>query len=277
MINEIYPHRLENHYQANMPILDDDFLIYFKGNTVLLKQNSEEPELIRKRDLEANNELSESVFLYQLDGFSCFLLLEEPILRSEFIYKELNIFRTMKHVETAWAILVAFHLYTWYAEHRYCGKCGTKAQHKADERAMQCPDCGALFFPKISPAIIVAITCGDKILLARNSNFPTAWYALVAGYVDVAESLEETVIREVKEEVGLDIKNVRYFMSQPWPLTASMMVGFVAEADAAQEIQIDGLEIAEAAWFTRGNLPNYPPAQLSISGLLIEKFENGEL
>jgi len=141
---------------------------------------------------------------------------------------------------------------------------------------MECSSCNTIVYPKISPAIIVAIICKDKILLARNTNFPGAWYSLLAGYADVGETLEETLIREVKEEVGLDVTNIRYYKSQPWPLSGSMMIGFIAKADDSQPICIDGHEIAEAAWFTRYNLPNYP-STLSIAGELIDKFAKGEL
>jgi NAD+ diphosphatase len=133
-----------------------------------------------------------------------------------------------------------------------------------------------IVYPKISPAIIVAIICRNKILLARNSSFPGSWYSLVAGYVDIGESLEEAVTREVKEEVGLDIRNIRYYKSQPWPFSGSMMVGFVADADEDQTISIDMKEIAEAAWFQRGKLPNHS-LNVSIAGEMIERFDKGEL
>ena len=164
----------------------------------------------------------------------------------------------------------------WYSQNKFCGKCGAGIQQKTDERAIICPDCNTIVYPKISPAVIVAIVCNDKILLARNSNFPEKWYSLIAGYADVGESLEETLVREVKEEVGLDIKNIRYYKSQPWPLSGSMMIGFIAEADDNQFISIDNKEITEAAWFTRENLPEHP-SDISIAGEMIDKFERGEL
>jgi NAD+ diphosphatase len=131
-----------------------------------------------------------------------------------------------------------------------------------------------MVYPKISPAIIVAIVCNDKILLAHSNNFPGKWYSLIAGYTDIGESLEEAVMREVKEEVGLEVKNIRYYKSQPWPFSSSMMIGFFAEADDAQRIQTDNKEISHAAWFNRGNLPDHP-AQISIAGEMIDKFEQG--
>jgi NAD+ diphosphatase len=172
--------------------------------------------------------------------------------------------------------MVGFHLMNWYTQNKYCGKCGTRTQQKPDERALICPNCNTIVFPKISPAIIVAIICNNKILLVRSPNFPGSWYSLVAGFADIGESLEETVIREVKEEVGLDVKNIRYYKSQPWPLSGSMMVGFIAEADENQPISIDNKEIAEATWFNKENLPEYS-SNLSIAGEMIEKFEKGEL
>ena len=114
----------------------------------------------------------------------------------------------------------------------------------------------------------MAIRSTNKLLLARNANFPDGWFSLVAGYADIGESLEETVRREVKEEVGLDICGIRYYKSQPWPLSGSLMVGFTAEGNEEQPLHLDGVEITEAGWYDRNNLPNHPPA-LSIAGEMI--------
>lgn len=278
MIHEIHPHSFDNHYQAGKQILANDFVLHFEGRNLLLRSDADDFVLPQKKDFPQITEASESTFLFTLNGVSCFLVWDDLQANdADLVYTDINFFRSTKNQEVAWLSLVAFHLCTWYAEHQYCGKCGSKAQHKADERAMQCPACGTLYFPKISPAIIVAVTCKDKLLLARGSSLPNAWYSLIAGFVDVGETLEETVKREVKEEVGLDVRNIRYAISQPWPLSGSMMMGFIAEADDAQPIVVDGIEIAEAAWFERGSMPNHPPAEVGISGLLIEKFEKGEL
>ena len=274
MINEIHPHQLDNRYQANHTITENDYIFRYSSNALLIKNVGDTLEIPVRKDFP---QITENQYLFRLNGISCFLVFDElQADHPDFEFKNISFFRTLKKPDIAWASMLGQHLDRWYSEHQFCGKCGTKALHKQDERALLCPNCATLYFPRISPAVIVAITCRDKILLARNSSFPGAWYALIAGYVDVGETLEETVIREVKEEVGLDVTNIRYCINQPWPLTGSMMIGFTAEADENQPIRVDGKEIVEAAWFTRGNLPEHPK-NISISGELIERFEKGEL
>ena len=242
-----------------------------------MKTSGDVLEIPLKKDFSDFSDETEYTFLFTLNDVPCFLIWDDlKADNPDFIYREINFFRTIRQQELAWISIVGFHLMNWYSQNKFCGKCGTGTQQKPDERAIICPACGTVVFPKISPAIIVAIICNNKILLARNSNFPGNWYSLIAGYADVGESLEEALTREVKEEVGLDIKNIRYYKSQPWPLSGSMMIGFIAEADENQPISIDNKEISEAAWFARGNLPKYS-LNLSIAGEMIEKFEKGEL
>jgi NAD+ diphosphatase len=276
MIHQIFPHRFNNQFIITKDIRDDDFILHYNGNTLLLKKNDDGFEIPRKKDIGISN-TTVSHFLFTLDDVPCFLIWDCPkIDDSQFIYKEINFFRTFKRKEISWASIVGLQLMNWYSQNKFCGKCGSHTLEKSDERAIVCPNCNTIVFPKISPAIIVAIICNKKILLAHNNNFPDNWYSLVAGYADIGESLEETVLREVKEEVGLDVKNIRYYKSQPWPFSGSMMIGFFAEADDTQTICADNKEIAEAAWFVRGNLPNHP-ADISIAGEMIEKFEREEI
>jgi NAD+ diphosphatase len=271
MIHEILPHQFNNQFIMTKDVRDDDFILHYKGNALLLIMKGDEFELPRKKDIPGISDTEHS-FLFTLNMTSCFLIWDCPKTDdSKFIYKEIN-FRTFHQKEITWVSIVGFQLMNWYLQNRYCGKCGAKTKEKLDERAIICPDCNTIVFPKISPAIIVAIVCKDKILLAHNSNFPGNWYSLIAGYSDIGESLEETVKREVKEEVGLDVKNIRYYTSQPWPISGSMMIGFFADADDTQTICPDNIEITDAAWFTRGNLPDHPK-NISIAGELIEKFE----
>ena len=277
MIQEIFPHRFNNHYLPDQKMGERDFILHIQDNSLLWKTSGDEFKLPQKKDFPDISDKTSSTFLFTLDDVPCFLIWDKlKVDKSHFSYKEIGFFRTYSQQELAWISIVGFHLKNWYLQNKFCGKCGTRTQQKPDERALICPNCKTVHFPKISPAVIVAVICKKKILLARSSNFQRNWYSLIAGYVDIGESLEEAVKREVKEEVGLDIKNIRYYKSQPWPLSGSMMIGFVAEADENQPISIDGEEILEAAWFTRGNLPDHP-SSISIAGEMIEKIEKGEL
>lgn len=276
MLHEILPHSFQNQYIPNKKIEDEDFVLHFKGNTILLNTLDESVELPRKKDFSEVTNEGDSTFLFTFNGVSCFFIENLNTEKTSFVFEDISFFRTTKQQELAWVCMVGYHLWNWYQNNKFCGKCGSPTHHKADERALECDTCGHVIYPVISPAIIVAIISGDKILLARGVNFRGNWFSLIAGYVDVGESLEETVVREVKEEVGLDVKNICYYKSQPWGYSGSQMIGFIAEADDNQKITIDTNEIAEAAWFKRGELPEHPP-KLSIAGEIIEKFEKGIL
>jgi len=276
MIQDIFPHKFNNDYLPIKKIRETDYILHYKDNSILLKTCKNGFELPKKNDFSEFSD-SNSLFLFRLNDVPCFLIHELPKeFKEELVYTDISFFRTAEQQEIAWVGIAGLHLRNWYLLNAYCGTCGSKTKHKHDERALFCPDCNAVIYPKISPAIIVAIVCKNRILLARNTNFKSGMFSLIAGYSDIGESLEETVIREVKEEVGLDVKNIRYYKSQPWPLSGSMMIGFVAEADDKQSIVTDDKEIAEAAWFERGDLPVYSP-NLSIAGEMIETFDRGEL
>ena len=164
----------------------------------------------------------------------------------------------------------AVQIINWGRTHRFCGRCGSKTETAPSERAQICPDCGLMCFPRLSPAIIVRINKGDQILLARNHRFPTGRFSVLAGFVEPGETLEEAVAREVREEVGIRVRNIRYFDSQPWPFPNSLMLGFTAEY-AEGEIVIQEDELDEAHWFGRDELPDLPPA-ISIARRLIDDF-----
>lgn len=274
MIQDIFPHLLNNQYLPGRSIDQNDIILAYRENSILLKADDGQLAFPRRRDFQG---IAEQTFAFSLDEVSCFLVTGElQPADNQFAYHEIGFFRTTSQREIGWASLVGLQLKNWYQQNRFCGKCGSSMAHKTDERAMQCPSCNTVVYPKISPAIIVAIISNNKILLAHNANFAGNWYSLIAGYADVGETLEETLVREVKEEVGLDVWNIRYYKSQPWALSGSMMIGFIAEADESQAICIDGKEITDAAWFSRGNLPNRPN-NISIAGEMIELFERGEL
>lgn len=162
----------------------------------------------------------------------------------------------------------------WERDHQYCSRCGTRTEGATGERALRCPQCGLTSYPRISPAIIIAVTRkvneGEEILLARNHRFPAGRYSVIAGFVEAGETLEECAQREVMEEVGVQITNIRYFGSQPWPFPHSLMIGFLAEY-AGGEINLEESEIAEAGWFGPTTMPQLPP-KISIARRLIEHY-----
>ena len=158
----------------------------------------------------------------------------------------------------------------WDRTCRFCSACGSKLTRLADIFAKQCDGCGFTMFPKISPAVIVAVERGSTLLLARASRFAENLYSVLAGFAEPGESLEDTVRREIGEEVGIEVKNIRYFGSQPWPYPDSLMIGFTAEW-ASGEIAIDGNEISDARWFTVEDMPLIPD-KVSIARALIDEF-----
>lgn len=182
-------------------------------------------------------------------------------LRDLFDHVDLELFTIAGH---------ASQIVYWDKMHQFCGKCGAPAKYASSERAKICSDCKAVYYPKISPAVIVAVRKGNKLLLARNKKRRLGFFSVLAGFVEPGETLEECVAREVWEETGIEIKNIKYFSSQPWPFPNNLMIGFTADY-AGGEIKVDNYEIAEAAWFTPDNLPTIP-GRISIARKLIDAF-----
>lgn len=164
----------------------------------------------------------------------------------------------------------ALSIVNWENTHRYCGRCGSPVLRREDILAQQCTDCDLIIFPRISPAVIVLVEREGKVLLARASGFRERLYSVIAGFVEPGESLEQTVKREIREEIGIGVKDIQYFGSQPWPFPDSLMIGFTAQY-AEGEIEADGEEIVEAQWFAPNELPDIPD-KISISRALIDWF-----
>ncbi|MBT9317252.1 NAD(+) diphosphatase [Leptothoe spongobia] len=164
----------------------------------------------------------------------------------------------------------ATQLVEWDRTHQYCGSCATPMEQSIHERVKHCPQCDLRQYPRLSPAVIMLVSRGPEILLAHAPRFRDGMYSILAGFVEPGESLEETVAREVREEVGIEVKDIRYFGSQPWPFPNSLMIGFTARY-ASGNIVIDPTEIETADWFTKDNLPPVP-GKLSIARKLIDWF-----
>lgn len=169
----------------------------------------------------------------------------------------------------------AAQLIIWHNEHRFCGRCGHEMMHHSVDLAKHCEQCSLVQYPRISPCIIVLVVDGDRCVLARSPRFPPGRFSTLAGFIEAGESAEAAVHREIREEVGIEVENVRYFKSQSWPFPHSLMLGFFADY-AGGELQADGVEIEEANWYHRDAMPDLPPS-FAISSALIQQFLNGDV
>ncbi len=192
-----------------------------------------------------------------------------------FSYVPSREYRGMGPKEAVFAAAVSESLYRWYEASRFCGRCGAPMADSETERARVCPACGLTLYPKICPAVIVAVTDGDRLLLTKYRGRAFKRYALVAGFAEIGESIEDTVRREVFEETGLRVKQLRFYKSQPWVFTDSLLFGFFCELDGSDRITIQQSELSEAGWYRREQIPtDYSP--ISLTGEMIGNFRLGK-
>ena len=166
----------------------------------------------------------------------------------------------------------AWHLYEWYRDNRFCGRCGQKLMHNGTLRMLFCPACGNQVFPKIAPAVIVGVTDGEYILMTTYANREYKRYALIAGFTEIGETAEETVMREVQEEVGLKVKNIHYYKSQPWGFDQNLLLGYFCELDGERDIVLDTGELATAEWVHYSDVPEDPEG-LSLTREMMSVFQ----
>ena len=264
----------------NRPPKPNDLILCFQQNQILLSktENADPPTVaVLAEVLPGANQLLPLFSLPHCNAYAFDTKTPLPIpSESNLEYIAIDIFRQLANPQNALMLISAWHLMVWHRRHRFCGACGTPLVCSDTERALCCPNCTQIFYPTISPAVSVAISDGDRLILARNVRSTFPHFSLVAGYVEVGETLEETVKREVMEEVGLKVKNIRYIASQAWGLSQSQMVGFHAELDGSDQITLQESELSEARWFHRGELP-VRPNSLSLSFEMIERFRLGTL
>ena len=219
MVQDIAPKILHIEYVTKEPN-ENDRMILFSGNEVLLKKTDEKWILPEKRDIEDGQNCQ---YLFCIDECNYFLLMdfrvkkkakEYNIANADFI--KMHVVRAEAEKELCFVLYTAYHLYQWYGDNRYCGRCGGQTIHGVKERMLYCNVCGNTIYPKIAPAVIVAVTNGDQILLTKYAGRDYKEYALIAGFTEIGETAEQTVRREVMEEVGLRVKNIRYYKTQPW-------------------------------------------------------------
>jgi NAD+ diphosphatase len=255
---------------------ENAFWFLFRKQRFLVIQEGENTRIPQTPDLEKTNlSVDGQHFFGMLNGQPCYVsgLESDEVIPEIFSAMELRqVFRRFE-TDGVQAAGLAGHLLAWHRNHQFCSRCGNPNEDKQDERAKICPECGLINYPRLSPAIIVAVIRDGKILLAHSTRFPEDFYSVLAGFVEPGETLEDCVGREVFEEVRVSVKNISYFGSQPWPFPDSLMVGFTAEY-AGGEIKEDGVEISHADWFPPDRLPRIPP-RISIARKLIDWFTEG--
>ncbi|WP_406537417.1 NAD(+) diphosphatase [Methanobrevibacter sp.] len=260
MIEKSLYENYEIHFDEEITPGSDDYLFVFNDNRELfLDDNRKLPSSLD--DFDVN-------FCFYIGDYKGKRSFVATVETAESFYPlfEIYEFNHDLYQIAAKAVLVN----DWYISHRFCGRCGTPTQIDEKDMMMKCPNCGQNHYPRIAPAIIVAIRNGDKLLMAKHSYHEDIRYALIAGFVEPGEGIEEAVHREVLEEVGIKIKNLKYQRSQSWPFPNSLMLGFTAEYESGN-IKVDGDEIVRALWFKKDEIIRYG-SDISISDWLIQDF-----
>ncbi len=252
------------------------YFFLFQKNNLLVKKLYKAFAVLTSDDLShLQHTFANKFYIGSLDGYPCYAARfpEDEVIPDNMEFVGLRqLYEKLDEIMLQ-AAFRAVQIVAWDETHRFCGVCGEATEKKSDEHAKVCPKCGHTSYPRLSPAVIVAVTKGDKLLLASSKNFTTGMYSVLAGFVEAGETLEECVKREIREEAGIEVTNVKYFGSQPWPFPNSFMLAFTAEHERG-EIKIDDNEIADARWFGIDEIPNIPsiPGSLSISRRLIDWF-----
>ena len=273
MIQEISPHVFDNQYHPHQ-VTEDDIVFVCRQDTLLLRQEDRVLHLPTVRELGLDPRDCRSLFR-QDDRWYTMLIDRDMEPPQGYEYYSKHQYREFGPFEKLWPCAVAGSLNRWYMANKFCGYCGEKLQDSDKALARICPVCGKKVRPKIMPAVIAGIRSGDRILLTRYNGPASKRVALVAGYNEIGESIEDTLRREVMEEVGLKVKNLQFYKSQPWVITDSLMIGFFCDLDGDDTITLEKKELSMGAWVKREDLPP-DTTHLSLTAEMIEQFRLGK-
>jgi len=272
MIQDIAPRRLRNEYRPEKVCGPKDTVICVQGGSLLVNESI--PEIC----FPLRGELSADVscrYLFSIDERD-FYLAEGVAEMPGYHYLSLRDIRYMLRGPRflMYAAYTAFHLAVWYRDNKFCGRCGGRTVHSEKERALKCPDCSHVIYPRLMPAVIVGVINGDSILMTKYANRPMSFYALIAGFTEIGETLEECVAREVMEEAGLKVKNLRYYKSQPWGSVQDLLMGFYCDVDGDTEIHLERNELKEGRWVPRAEIEGQAD-DLSLTNEMMMIFKEG--
>ncbi len=274
MIQEIAPHRYDNHYEPLPPSPEDTVFLFAPPQMLAREGEGREIRFPRLKDF--TRLPGELTYLFSIDGEKFFLARPEGEWEAPgFSLLHTGAIRGCTPPELSFAAATAMQLSRWYRDNRFCGRCGGEMARDTKERMLYCPRCKNTVYPKISPCIITGITDGDRILLTKYARSGYNHYALVAGFCEIGESFEETLRREVAEEVGLEVENIRYWASQPWSFSDSLLAGFFCDVRGSRTPRLVDGELKEASWFSRAEIPVSDDG-VSLTRAMIEAFRQGK-
>lgn len=292
MIQDIEPQKFNNQYINRREPEDHDRVLSFSEKMIFARIMDDEDQLeflsygelqqIFCDDMKTGDKSAEDlVYLFSIDDTAYFLWNGDTRLTAAG-YEYRSMYKTRAcHPKTAvLAAATGWHLSLWYRTNRFCGACGERTVHDEKERMLRCPSCGKMIFPTIAPAVIVGVTDGDRIILTTYAGREYKRYALIAGFTEIGESAEQTVRREVMEEVGIGVNNITYYKSQPWGYDSNLLMGYFCQADIPEgsddHLTIDRQELATGEWVKREDIPDYPE-HLSLTHEMMVYFrEHGQ-
>ena len=271
MIQDIGPDRLDNAFRNCTPNAGDTILVFENEGKLLVRIQDGKILFPTEQEVSPRG----AVYLFSVSEERYFL---SPLQMEDglpgFEFKTIRQLREAGGGRELFAAFTAYHLWKWYADNRYCGRCGGENGYHPTERALQCGKCGHVIYPRINPAVIVGVIKGDSLLITRyRSGY--AHNALVAGFTEIGETLEQTVEREVMEETGIKVRNIRYYKSQPWGMAQDLLAGFFCEAEEESEIHMDENELRYAEWVRREDIV-LQPNNLSLTNEMMRRFRDGE-
>jgi NAD+ diphosphatase len=278
MIQDIEPRIFNNNFKDKKAGLQDLFLSY-KGNTILVREDKDKLWYPSFSDFQTSHPhlIDNAKFLFTIDEINYYLVPEDDLDSEDgWSYVTTGRFRSETKYWRSFAGAVGWQLNRWYSNHSFCSRCGHPVKISEKERMVYCDSCGFKTYPTISPCVIVAVHHGDKLLLTKYAGRAYTNYALVAGFAEIGESLEQTAIREVKEEVGLNVKNLKFYKSQPWPFTDTLLAGFYAELDGDDTITLQEDELSLGVWVNREDIPS-DDLKISLTGEMMEAFRTGSI
>ena len=272
MIQDIAPRVYHPEYRDCQPKADDKVFCFWKDQ-VLITEANQVPTCAQVKGLTERHQ-----YLFAIDREEFYLgTLSEKGTPPGTQWKSRQDLRTLSSIPLVLAGFSAWHLEHWYGDNKYCGRCGTVLEHMRNERKLQCPACGHRVFPRLNPSVIIAVHDGDRLLMSRYAKLPIPWFVLLAGFVEIGETAEQCVAREVREEVGIRVKNIRYYGSQPWGMSGNLTLAYTAELDGSDALHVNPDELAEARWFPRDQVPVMKEDRVSITQDMVRAFADGRI